>query len=418
MRGLQIAAFATCLAVVAACGSSATKATTGTTTPSGSGAASSPSNGGSGSAATGSVVKIGIVGVFSGPTGTGPTDKPAVDGLQAWVSYTNANGGINGHKVQLVVKDDTGVPAQSLAAVKDLILNQHVVAIVGQNESGLEDVWAPFAASEKVPVIGGPANGASWLSNPNMFATAATFVNSSTGLVNLAKKAGEQHISAIYCAELPACATVGQVYTGITKQVGIGFSGAVSVAVTAANYTSQCLTLKSKGADSVFIASSIEVGLRFVASCKAQNFTPTPIDDPRNWSLAQLKNPVWNNAILSSEGPLWFGSDPAIQTFLAAMKQYQPNVDDNSNGPLGWTAGYVFGAAAKAGSTAGADITSADVYKGLYSLGPNYTAGGLMGPTTYSQGKPATTSACAWYAKVVNAAYTTPLGTSAICFGS
>lgn len=99
------------------------------------------------------------------------------------------------------------------------------------------------------------------------------------------------------------------------------------------------------------------------------------------------------------------------------MKQYQPNVDDNSNGPLGWTAGVVFGAAAKAGSSAGTAPTCADVIKGVYTLGPNYTAGGLMGPATYTPGKPATTSPCAWYAKVVNGKYTRPKGTSAICAG-
>lgn len=407
-RALQIAAVTSCLAVVAACGSSAK--TTGAAAPAtGSGTATATSG------ATGTPIKIGTIGVFSGSTGTGPTDQPAVSGLQAWVSYTNAHGGINGHPVQLIVKDDTGVPEKSLAAAKDLIQNQHVIAIVGQNESGLEDVWAPFAAASKVPVIGGPANGSSWLTNPNMFPTAPTFVNASTALVNLAKIAGEQKFSAVYCAELPACAQIGVVDKGIAQKVGIGFAGAAPVAASATDYTSVCLSLKSKGADSVFLASSVSVGLRFLASCKAQGFTPTPIDDPRNWSLAQLKNPIWNGAILSSEGPLWFGNDPAIQTFLAAMKKYQPNVDDNSNGPLGWTAGVVFGAAAKAGAAPGTAPTSADVLKGLYQFGPKYTAGGLMGPTTYTPGKPATTSPCAWYAKVVNGAYTTPRGTGAIC---
>jgi branched-chain amino acid transport system substrate-binding protein len=410
--GLQIAAIATCLAVVAACGSSSKAASS----------SSSASNGGgstSGAAApTGTPIKIGAIGVFSGATGTGATNEPAAQALEAWVSYTNANGGINGHPVELTVKDDAGVPAQSLAAAKELIQTDHVVAIVGQNESGLEDTWAPYAAQQKVPVIGGPANGASWLTNPNMFPTAGTFLNSSTALVNVAKVAGKKQFGAIYCAELPACAQIGVVDKGITAQLGVGYAGAVAVSASAANYTAQCLTLKDKGADAVFIGGSVEVGVRFFASCKAQGFSPTPVDDPRNWSAAQLKNPVWNGAILSSEGPLWFGSDPAIQTYLAAMQKYQPKVDANSNGPLGWTAGVVFGAAAKAGIAAGATPTSADVLTGLYSLGPNYTAGNLMGPTTYTPGKPATTAACAWYTQVVNGAYTTPKGTGPICVGS
>jgi branched-chain amino acid transport system substrate-binding protein len=369
-----------------------------------------------GSAPTGTPIKIGTIGVYSGFSAE--TDLPDPQALQAWASYTNAHGGINGHPVQVIVKDDASVPAKSLAAAKELIQNDHVVAIVGQNESGLEDVWAPYAASQKVPVIGGPANGASWLSNPNMFPASGTFLNSTTAGENTVHIAGNKTYSVIYCAEVPACAQISTLGKPIAQKLGLTWAGATSVSASATSYTAQCLTLKDNKADSVFLGSSIDVAVRFLEGCKEQGFTPTAIDDARNWTAAQLKNPIWNNAWLVSEGPLWFGNDPATQTFQAAMKQYAPNTVGNSNGPLGWAAGVVFGAAAKAGIAAGATPSSADVLKGLYTLGPNYTAGGLMVPTTYTPGKPATQKVCGWYAKVVNGALTTPKGAAAICLGS
>jgi branched-chain amino acid transport system substrate-binding protein len=367
-------------------------------------------------APTGAPIKIGTIGVFSGFSSA--TDLPAADAMQAWADYTNANGGINGHPVQVIVKDDAGVPAKSLAAAKDLIQNEHVIAIVGQNESGLEDVWAPYAAQMKVPVIGGPANGASWLSNPNMFPAAGTFVNSSTAGAYTAVLAGTKNYSVIYCAEVPACGEISAIGKTVSTKVGLTWAGAESVSASAANYTAQCLSLKSKKADSVFLGSSIDVAVRFLASCKTQGFTPTAIDDARNWTAAQLQNPVWNGAWIVSEGPLWFGDDPATQTFQAAMKKYEPNAVGNSNGPLGWAAGVVFGDAAKAGIATGATPTSADVLKGLYTLGPDFTAGGLMVPTTYTPGKPATQKICGWYAKVVNGAMTTPKGAAMVCLPS
>jgi hypothetical protein len=78
----------------------------------------------------------------------------------------------------------------------------------------------------------------------------------------------------------------------------------------------------------------------------------------------------------------------------------------------------VFGDAAKAGIATGATPTSADVLKGLYTLGPDFTAGGLMVPTTYTPGKPATQKICGWYAKVVNGAMTTPKGAAMVCLPS
>jgi branched-chain amino acid transport system substrate-binding protein len=346
------------------------------------------------------------------------TSLPDPQALQAWASYTNAHGGINNHPIQVIVKDDAGVPANSLAAAKDLIQNQHVVAIVGQDESGLEDVWAPYAASMKVPVIGGAANGASWLTNPNMFPASGTTVNTQAMVANAALLGGKKNYSVIYCAEVPACAEVGTFGKQVASKLGLNYAGAQSVSASATTYTSQCLSLKSKNADSIFLASSIDVATRFLANCTAQGFSPLPIDDPRNWSAPQLKNAVWEGAYLASEGPLWFGNDPATQTFQAAMKQYAPNTIGNSNGPLGWVAGVVFGDAAKVGVAAGATPTSADIYKGLYSFGPNFTAGNLMPPVTYASGKPAVQpKACGWYAKVVNGAYTTPKGASMICVG-
>jgi branched-chain amino acid transport system substrate-binding protein len=410
----QVAAMAASLAVVAACGSSSKASSPPSTSSAAAGGGSSASA--PAGAPSGTPIKIGQIGVFSGFSSQ--TSLPGEYGLEAWVSYTNANGGINGHPVQLITKDDAGVPAKSLAAAKELIQNDHVVAIVGQNESGLEDVWSPYAASQKVPVIGGPANGGSWLTNSNNFPAAGTVLNTEALTANGAKLDGKSKYSVVYCAEVPACAQTGVLGKAAAKQIGIGFAGYAAVSASATSYTSQCLQLKDAGADSVFSASSIDVALRFFANCTSQGFSPTPINDPRNWSAAQAKNPIWNNAILTSEGPLWFGSDPAIQTYLTAMAKYQPNSIGNSNGPLGWAAGYVFGAAAKAGITASDTPSGAGVLKGLYTLGPDYTAGGLIPPTTYTPGKPATQKACGWYAKVVNGAVTTPFGTGQVCISS
>jgi branched-chain amino acid transport system substrate-binding protein len=405
--GLQIAALTVCLAVVAACGSSSK--TTGAS-PS-----ASASTGG-GSAPTGPPIKIGTIGGYSGFNSE--ANLPGRQALLAWVSYTNAHGGINGHPVQLIVKDDAAVPAKSLTAAKDLIENDHVVAIVGLNESGLEDAWAPYAASKKVPVIGGPANGESWLTNPNMFPGSGTSFNTVALTSNAALIAGKKSYGVIYCAEVPACVRDATFGKPVAQKQGLTWGGSVAVSASATTYTAQCLQLKAEGAEAVFSASSIDVATRFFANCTAQGYTPTPINDPRNWTPQQLKNPVWNGAILTSEGPLWFGDDPATQIFQAAMKKYQPTAIGNSNGPIGWAAAVVFGAAATAGIPAGATPTAAGILNGLYTLGPNYTAGGLIPPTTYTRGKPATQKPCGWYAKVVNGALTTPEGPGMVCLGN
>lgn len=64
------------------------------------------------------------------------------NGVQMAVNDINAAGGIRGHKIDLVIRDDLGTPEGAKAADRDLIAN-HVVAIIGhatsmQSLAGLE----------------------------------------------------------------------------------------------------------------------------------------------------------------------------------------------------------------------------------------------------------------------------------------
>ncbi len=48
---------------------------------------------------------------------------------QAWASWTNAHGGINGHPVKMIVKDDAPEPVGGAAVAKELVEQDHVMAI-------------------------------------------------------------------------------------------------------------------------------------------------------------------------------------------------------------------------------------------------------------------------------------------------
>jgi branched-chain amino acid transport system substrate-binding protein len=338
--------------------------------------------------------------------------------MKAWVSYTNDNGGINGHPVELFVKDDGHVPSKALVAVKDLVEHDHVIAIVGIQESGLEDSWASYAQSAKIPVIGGPANGTAWLQNPYFFPGGSTAVNTLTNAANSTKVAGKTSYGVVYCAEEPACAQAATYSKQIAQQLGIPYGGAQALAASATDYSAQCLKLKNGGANMVFLATDINTSTRFMTSCQKVDYTPSFVDDPRNWLNSQYDNPIWNNQWFFGEGPMWFGDSPAIKTMQDAMKKYQPGVLQNSNTALGWAAGVMFGDAAKAGIKAGAEPTSAALLDGLYSLGPNYTADGLVPPVTFTRGKPATQKTCGWYAQMVNGKFSSPKGSDMICIGS
>mgnify|MGYP001795892235 CR=1 FL=1 len=78
---------------------------------------------------TAKTIKLGITLPMSGAASPGYKKIPG--GMKAYFDYVNANGGVNGRKIILVVKDDAYTPMSSVQKTNDLILKDKVFALVG-----------------------------------------------------------------------------------------------------------------------------------------------------------------------------------------------------------------------------------------------------------------------------------------------
>src|SRR4026208_1670824 len=76
----------------------------------------------------GPAIVIGSIGSYTGTAGDG-----AINGqvIQAWASWINSQGGLNGHRVRVIDMDDTGSPSLALQEAKQLVTDQ-VVALVAE----------------------------------------------------------------------------------------------------------------------------------------------------------------------------------------------------------------------------------------------------------------------------------------------
>jgi ABC-type branched-subunit amino acid transport system substrate-binding protein len=84
------------------------------------------------------------------------TDFPGTNfGFEARIARLNKAGGVNGHPVQFVGNlDDGGSSSTNLTDVQQLVLKDHVVAIVPVASVGLLASSAAFLAAHKTPFIG------------------------------------------------------------------------------------------------------------------------------------------------------------------------------------------------------------------------------------------------------------------------
>lgn len=95
-------------------------------------------------------IKIGAVLDISGPGSS--LGVPARDSIKLWEEQTNANGGINGVPVKVIILDNESDETKSVLAFKKLA-GENVVAVVGASQSGTSIAMINTATQEKIPMV-------------------------------------------------------------------------------------------------------------------------------------------------------------------------------------------------------------------------------------------------------------------------
>ncbi|MGN1003374.1 MAG: ABC transporter substrate-binding protein [Oscillospiraceae bacterium] len=96
-------------------------------------------------------IKIGHIADLTGnEASTGTLAQKSIDFAAKLI---NEQGGINGRAIEIITKDSQSTPATAVAAVRELVENEGVIAIVGPTQIGHKVAVAPVAAEYEVPVI-------------------------------------------------------------------------------------------------------------------------------------------------------------------------------------------------------------------------------------------------------------------------
>jgi branched-chain amino acid transport system substrate-binding protein len=344
-------------------------------------------------------IKLGSLVSASGP------QKAVLGGsetvLKAWEQHVNESGGVNGHPVELTVIDDGADPAKALQGAKELVEQDGVVAIVG-NTTLADAAVAPYFDEQGIPVIGGTSPTATFLTDPNWFASAGNLLALTYGTLDVAKKAGKTNLGVMYCAESPVCAQLVPLAQGIGQMVGIDITP-LKISATAPNYTAPCLQMKDSGVDALYIADNGDVIQRVLASCAQQNYDPLPVGQATTATKGYLEDPnLDGSASAGTSANPYDDSLPVVAEEREALDSYQDGFTDSDeftydSAVFPWTGGLLFEAAAKAGNL-GPDSKPEDVKNAMYKL-KNETLEGYSGPLVFTPGKP-TTTAC-WFTESI-----------------
>lgn len=146
---LRLAGVALAVSVVAAACGSSSNSTAPATGGSATSSSATTATGSSGSSATGGTVNVGIATSLSGSIAD--LGQTGVNGIKMALNTINASGGLLGKKINLVTADDHADPATGATAVRNMILNNHVVAQFGAVASSVGVAEEAVTSAAQVP---------------------------------------------------------------------------------------------------------------------------------------------------------------------------------------------------------------------------------------------------------------------------
>lgn len=357
---------------------------------------------------------IGMICSCTGPEAS--STSVSAPALQAWADAVNAKGGVDGHKINLIVKDDATNPGTSLAEVEAMVSQDHVLAIF--DNSDVDNAFETYVAAHHVPVVGSYADSTAMYTNADFFPNGSTINREPQAFVYLVKRVHATKVADLYCAEVAICKQATEAGIPVFAKAGIKVTYQAAIGFAAPNYTAECLAAKAAGATAMTVGDAAAVVVKVAENCAAQGYTPVQISGDGTVSETWRTTPAMNgNLDVQPDIPFFVDSTPATRAMYAAIRKYEPSLAASPNfGEVvveAWTSGLLFEAAAKAAHL-GDGATPAGVVKGLYDL-HRATLGGMAPPLTFARNKPTTGISCNFVMGIKNGKWTLPIGLKTVC---
>ena len=419
-NGSAAAADAGAVGDQATAGSAGAAGTSGSAGSTGRGAVAGKSGGtASGSAAGGAVAKgapilIGSVGTQSGIVGASISDGTRA--LQAWASGINAQGGIKGHPVQVIVGDDGGDPSRHQQLIQQFVEEKHVAAFVYNSAPLSGQSSVQYLTQKRVPVIGSELGGQWFYTSPMFFpqtssGLALTYVNIA-GIAGFVVPKGKTKVATLTCQEAQFCTDANRIWPQMAPSVGFQVVSQGRASLAQPDFTSECLSAKNANAQVLLMAMDTNSVGRVASSCARVDFHPvfsfaTTVTVDRMRSDTNLEGTV-----LALPLAPWFQtSNASVVQYKDTMTRYSPGNSPTASGENGWAAAKMFELAASRGSD---PTTSAGILDGLWSM-KNETLGGLIPAVTFTKDQNAPEVKCWSVVVITGGQFTAPEGGQLHC---
>jgi len=316
-------------------------------------------------------IKLGNTWPFSGPVSpTSPVERQ----MAGYFHMINDQGGVNGRKIDFISLDDGYIPPKTLEDTRRLVEQDKVLLMYGQLGTPTNIAAQPYLNSRKIPQLF-ITTGANSLINPTKYPYTMGFqasyaLESIVFAKYILAERPNAKIGILYQDDDFGTDRIGPFVTTLGAKADHMIVAKVSYQVTDPTVSSQIISIKSAGADTIYLAAQSRAAAQAISAARDQEgwnallFLPFvasaksvvgPVGD------AKLKGVISSDSTKDPTDPTW-ADDAASKAYLEWNKKYTPAQDQESNAaaPLGYVSAQ---AMVEVLRQAGDDLTRANIMK-------------------------------------------------------
>jgi branched-chain amino acid transport system substrate-binding protein len=298
---------------------------------------------------TPSSIKVGHIGIYSGPVGSFGDDLSYAG--RAKLQEINDAGGINGRKLDVLVRDDAWDGTKGMNAARDLVEREKVFAFCCIMSVNTSDPLTPYLDEKKIPHIGADGWGEPQYKGQWTFPVSASAVSQAHMLAKYqAEKQQAKRVAILYINN-----PTGRAYVKAYEEVIKKFGGEVVFSTPATfddpGTTTFIAQARTQNIDTISTYLDPGIFTRMVREAAAQNYKPKNAFSGAAGIYFEVTpnftGPNGEGTIATTD---WVTNDmdtPGFRAYKAVVERYYPKMDHSTWTKAGFVGATIFGNALK-----------------------------------------------------------------------
>jgi ABC-type branched-subunit amino acid transport system substrate-binding protein len=290
---------------------------------------------------TASSVKVGHIGIYSGPVGSFGDDLSYAG--RAALQAVNDAGGIAGRKLDVQVRDDAWDGTKGMNAARDLIERQKIFAMCCIMSVNTSDPLTPYADEKKVPHVGADGWGEPQYNGEWTFPVSASAVVEAHMLAEYQGKVQKAKKVAILYINNPT----GRAYVDAYKEIIQKYGGDVVISQPATfddpGTTTFIAQSRTENVDAISTYLDPGIFARMVREAAGQGYKPKhSFSGAAGLYFEVTPNFTGPHAEGTIVATHWVTNDmdtPGFRAYKEVVERYYPDIDHST-----WTKGGYVGA--------------------------------------------------------------------------